>query len=237
MGRPGLNPPGQGRSYVILGSSAMEAGSCMRTAPSAGALAGDSASCRNSCSLPGAALGVALGVGVPSGHGGTCKEGSAPHPGGVFPWGRGGCVPLCATHGGPSVPTEPQGAPQLGALTTGHPDRLHVAGTPSSVACAPLSSPLPPVHLEDGVGHGREQVPTLQDGGLPEPQGQRKGGVCGDSGHGRGHLSRARGSQHRIRSHICLWSLQSHRSSDKVPELLIWVDKGAPTSPLRVLRA
>ena len=42
-------------------------------------------------------------------------------------------------------------------------------------------------------------------------------------------MSRARGSQHRVRSHICLWSLQSHHSSDKVPELLIWVDKGAPT--------
>ena len=88
MGRPGLSPPGQGRSYVILGSSAMEAGSCMRTAPSAGALARDSASCRNSCSLPGAALGGALGVGVPSGRGGTCKEGSAPHPGGL-PMGEG----------------------------------------------------------------------------------------------------------------------------------------------------
>lgn len=95
MGRPGLNPPGQGRSYVILGSSAMEAGSCMRTAPSAGALAGDSASCRNSCSLPGAALGVALGVGVPSGHGGTCKEGSAPHPGGSS-HGGGAAVFRCA---------------------------------------------------------------------------------------------------------------------------------------------
>ena len=172
---------------------------------------------------------------MPSGHQGTHKEGSAPTLG-VPPVG-GDCVQLCATSGGLSVPTEPQGAPWLGALTTGHPDRLHVAGTPSSVACAPHSGPLLPVHLEDGGGHGCEQVPTLQDGGIPEPQGQRKGGSVGTMGMGGAARAEDRGSQHRVRSPICLWSLQSHRSSDKVPELLIWLDKGAPTRPLRVLRA
>ena len=113
-------------------------------------------------------------MGVPSGHRETHKEGSAPT------WGssHGGrlCSTVCHTWG-PSVPTEPQAGPQPGALTTGHPDRLHAVSTPSSTACAPRSGPLPPVHLEDGVGHGREQVPTLQDVGIPEPQGQQKGGA------------------------------------------------------------
>ena len=122
-------------------------------------------------------------MGVPSGHRGTHKEGSAPHPGGL-PTGEGRLCSAVHHPWGSICPDRAQGAPRPGALTTGHPDRLHAAGTPSSVACAPRSGPLPPVHLEDGVGHGREQVPTLQHGGLPEPQGQRKGGSVGTVGMG-----------------------------------------------------
>ena len=162
----------------------MEAGSCVCTLHHPpGPRPGTARPAGTPAAFQGQRQEVLEGWGCRQATGGPTRKAQPPTLG-VFPRGRGGCVPLCTTPGGPSVPTEFQGAPQLGALTTGHPDRLHAAGTPSSVACAPRSGPLPPVHLEDGVGHGREQVPTLQHGGLPEPQGQRKGGSVGTVGMG-----------------------------------------------------
>ena len=38
---------------------------------------------------------------------------------GVFPRGKGGCVPLCTTPGGPSVPTEPREHPGQGRSPQG----------------------------------------------------------------------------------------------------------------------
>ena len=76
------------------------------------------------------------------------------------------------------------------------PARSSLLGAAGQRPCPPPPIPRAPagsltaVHLEDGVGHGREHALPVQDVGVPELQGEREGGLWGQQG-GRSSLSRA----------------------------------------------
>ena len=126
---------GGSRSHHVLHSSATEACSCLSTVSSSRAQARDSVSCRNSCRPSrgsfrkrSRAADAVRTAGAPLG------RLSPLHPG-APPMGC-GCVPLCATPGGPAVPGRAMGR----AIAKGAPWRARCpacvpAGPPSAAAC------------------------------------------------------------------------------------------------------